>query len=595
MKKNYSLPEIIIEIANSHDGNENKILETIEAVGNLDYSSKSLKFQVFSPKTLALEDFEWFEVYKEITFDINFWTHALKLAQEKIGNIWIDIFDSYGIEVYIRNQNYVSGLKLQASVLENFEVRELLSNLDLSQKRLMINISGFDIGKITELLGEFEKLSAKEIILQLGFQSYPTKTSDTALQKISVLKDNFKHKVCLADHADGSSEESVDIPIYGIASGADMIEKHICLDRNNTKYDYFSSLEPNTFNQLIAKIKIYLEASHGPFINEAEHEYLEKSIQIPVLNKKILAGNIISLKDLKFRRTAQVGLSYPELQKTQQALKILAKDLESDTSVTLDDYRNARLGVIIAGRLKSSRLKRKALLPLLHKPSIQWCFDSCLQIDSASEYVLATSTLPEDSELEDTIRYNERLKLYKGDPLDVISRYLGACTEYNIDVIVRVTADCPFISEEIAQILIEEHFNTGADYTAARDFAVGTSCEIINTSALETVIEHLGKAELSEYMSWYFHNNPEIFKVNIVDLPSDLVRNYRLTLDYQEDLDMFDALLKEMGDLPITTRNIFKVLDESPKINAINSHLSLAYKVDKKLIAKLDRDTKIRL
>ena len=263
--------------------------------------------------------------------------------------------------------------------------------------------------------------------------------------------------------------------------------------------------------------------------------------------------------------------------------------------MTSDNFTNARVGVVIAGRLKSSRLKRKALLPLLNKPTIQWCFDSCLRIGSANEYVLATSNLPDDSKLEDTISYDDRLKLYKGDPIDVISRYLGACAEYNIDVIIRVTADCPFVSEDIAKILLEEHFNAGADYTAARDFAVGTSCEIINTSALETVVRHLGKAELSEYMTWYFQNNPEIFKVNIVDLPSELVRNYRLTLDYEEDLKMFESLLKEMGDLPITTKNIFQILDRNPNISEINSHLSLAYKADKKLIAKLDRDTKIKL
>ena len=354
-------------------------------------------------------------------------------------------------------------------------------------------------------------------------------------------------------------------------------------------------MEPQQFNLLIDKIKNYIDASSGPFISDSELTYLDKSIQIPVLRKKILAHNIISLKDLKFRRTAQKGLTYPELSDIQKGFKILSKDIEKDSSITQDDFRDARIGVIIAGRLKSSRLKRKALLPILGKPSIQWCFDSCLQISSAQDCILATSTLSEDSELEETIKYNKKINLFRGDPLDVISRYLGACDEYKIDVIVRVTADCPFISEEIAEILLKEHFKNGADYTSARNFSVGTSVEIINTSALETVIKHVGKADLSEYMTWYFQNNSEIFKVNIVDLPSHLVRDYRLTLDYQEDLDMFESLLSNMGDLPVTTSNIFKTLDENPKISEINSHLTLTYKVDKKLIAKLDRDTKIKI
>ena len=70
------------------------------------------------------------------------------------------------------------------------------------------------------------------------------------------MRDKFSNYICLADHADGTSEESIDIPIYGIARGADMIEKHICLDRINTKYDHFSSLEPHQFHLLINKIKL---------------------------------------------------------------------------------------------------------------------------------------------------------------------------------------------------------------------------------------------------------------------------------------------------------------------------------------------------
>ena len=158
---------------------------------------------------------------------------------------------------------------------------------------------------------------------------------------------------------------------------------------------------------------------------------------------------------------------------------------------------------------------------------------------------MATSDLLEDSELEDTIKYNNKLKIFKGDPDDVISRYIGACNKYKIDTIIRITADCPFISNEIAEILLKDHFKKGADYTAAKDFAVGTSCEIISKSALDAVIEYVGVADLSEYMTWYFQNNKDIFKINIVNLPDHLVRDYRLTLDYQEDLDMFEAFIKK--------------------------------------------------
>ena len=588
-------PEIIVEIANSHDGKPDRILELIDVVSDLDYPNKSIKFQIFSPDTIALKDFEWFEVYKKITFDAIFWKKALEIAHNKVKHVWIDIFDSYGVNIFNLNKSCISGLKLQASVLENHEVRCLLGDINLSETQLIINVSGIEITKLNQIIFDFKELNFKEIILQVGFQSYPTKIEDTGLQKISILNDNFDNSICLADHVDGLSEAAMDVPLYGIAFGAQMIEKHICLDRTDTKFDYFSALEPHQFDIFIDKIQSYQSATIGPFIGDSEREYLEKSVQIPVLANKILAGSIISMEDLKFRRTGQEGLSYSDLSDLQKKFMILSCDIDKDICITKENFRPAKIGVIIAGRLKSTRLKEKALLPILKKPSIQWCFDNCCKIASAEEFIIATSTLSEDTELAEMFNHQSNAKVFRGHPVDVINRYLAACSKYKIDVVIRVTADCPFISEEIAEILLKSHFESGADYTAARDFSVGTSCEIINTKALETVVEHMGETSFSEYMTWYFQNNPDFFKVNIVDLPSRLIRNYRLTLDYQEDLDMFEALLREMGDKPITIEHIFETLDAHPDINDINSHIGLVYKEDLELINKLDKVTKISL
>jgi N,N'-diacetyllegionaminate synthase len=189
------------------------------------------------------------------------------------------------------------------------------------------------------------------------------------------------------------------------------------------------------------------------------------------------------------------------------------------------------------------------------------------------------------------------VKFWRGDPDDVIQRYLGACQEYGIDVIVRATADCPVVSPEIAEMLLDHHFRTGADYTAAREVAVGTGCEIYSTEALRRVIKYLGKAEHSEYMTWYLRNNQDIFKVEFVDLPIEMVRDYRLTLDYPEDLEMFNQLYTALEKKQSTPSllNIFTILDENQSISGVNSHVTLRYKTDTELINTLNRVTKINV
>ena len=96
-------------------------------------------------------------------------------------------------------------------------------------------------------------------------------------------------------------------------------------------------------------------------------------------------------------------------------------------------------------------------------------------------------------------------------------------------------------------------------------------------------------------MTWYFQNNRHVFKVEMVDLPDDLIRDHRLTLDYPEDLVMFSQLYErlERDNLDASLRNALKVLDGDEKLAAINGHLIVPYKVDQDLISKLDRETKI--
>jgi N,N'-diacetyllegionaminate synthase len=210
--------------------------------------------------------------------------------------------------------------------------------------------------------------------------------------------------------------------------------------------------------------------------------------------------------------------------------------------------------------------------------------------------VLATSTKEEDAVLEEKT-LGGKVEFWKGDPDDVIERYIGACDKYGIDIVIRVTGDCPVISSDIMSYLLDHHLSVGADYTASKKSAVGTACEIYNVEVLRRILKYVGKAQHSEYMTWYLQNNQDLFKVEIIDLPENLVRDYRLTLDYPEDLKLFNELFKalRLQSLEPTIENIFNILDNNPSISQLNSHLTLMYKTDQTLIHKLNKETKINL
>lgn len=595
MIKSFDLPYLVVEIANVHGGDKSVVETIISQFSTIDYPLKGIKFQAFSPRGISLPDFKWFPVYEELFFDEATWCGLIDQAS-CYGDVWIDIFDSYGVEILSQNLDKIHGIKLQASVLENLEVREALSRIDLDSKKLMINVSGLELSDIEIVYEDFLDI-CRNVVIQIGYQSYPTQIENTGLQKLSILKAAFPNvPLCMADHADANQEFAVNVPVYAALLGCQYVEKHYCLNRKAAKYDGFSALESGQLAKVCTALKEVFAAHGGGFINNAESEYLKQSIQVPVLKRDLMAGELVAPIDLIYRRTSQEGVGMRQIKELQMARKILTQSKLTNSTINPVDYRIARIAIIVAGRMKSTRLPQKAILPIAGIASVERCLAQCLGVRGVERVILATSDLEADSVLK-SHTLGGKVDFWQGHPDDVISRYLGSCDHYGVDVIVRVTADCPLVFPEIIEHLLQRHFEEGADYTAAEDCAVGSSGEVINVSALRKVIECFGEAEYSEYMTWYFRNNPEYFKVNIVSLPLELVRSYRLTLDYPEDLEMFEALYSALGEEKdfYLAQEVFDVLDSSPDIVAINKHLTLKYKTDETLIALLNAKTKISI
>ena len=588
-------PILIFECANAHGGDLNLLLETINHFSNIEYDNKHIKFQPFHPETISLEDFSWHKVYHQLKFEPEEWKEIIKVAKSSYIGVWLDLFDVYGVKVLSENLPQITGIKLQASVLENYELFSALEKLDLTEVMLMINISGFDLSNIEQFVDKFAKLKINQLILQIGHQAYPTEIKDTGLQKVAVLKAAYPDvEICVADHVNAEHAMATIIPLIGLSLGASIIEKHICINRKKAEYDFYSALEFDEIKSLTERIVEYSGITKGKFISKSEQIYLENSVQIPVAGVNLSKGSMCSNRDLLYRRTDQKGMTYQQITQKQSLGYILNKDIKVNSTINESDFNLSTVGVIVACRMKSSRLKKKAILDIGGKTSVERCLSNCLKMPRASKVVLATSTIDEDAVLAD-YTLDGQVKFWQGDPDDVIKRYLGACEKYNIDTIIRVTADCPVISTEISEVLLDHHFSTGADYTAAKECAVGTGCEIYNVEALQRVINYLGSASYSEYMTWYMQNNTDIFKVELVDLPGEMVRDYRLTLDYPEDLDLFKGLFSELSrkNQEATLENIFNILDNNSDLVNINSHLTLKYKTDQDLISHLNKATKI--
>lgn len=260
--------------------------------------------------------------------------------------------------------------------------------------------------------------------------------------------------------------------------------------------------------------------------------------------------------------------------------------------------KKPKICALIQVRMKSKRLPKKALVDIEGYTAIERVVNNLNPSKYIDEIILATTTNNEDDPIEELAK-NKGLPFFMGDEDNVVKRFIGAAEKFNADIVVRVTGDCPLISYEIVDYLVVNHLNKGADYTGieTNEAPIGTGSEIITLSALKKLTTVNVDLNYSEYMTFYFRNNPDFFSINIVSCPKKYSRpNYRMTLDYPVDLEFFRVIFKKFqpGSGAIPLAKTISFLDEHPEVVAINKNSPLKWKSDQKLIKKLENATKIK-
>ena len=108
-------PYIILELANTHGGDKTYMHSLIDTFATYQ-GNYGMKFQPLSPDTLATPDFQWYPVYQTLYFNPQEWHEIIQLAKQT-KEVWIDLFDLYGVQIVSENLPHVHGIKFQSSVL----------------------------------------------------------------------------------------------------------------------------------------------------------------------------------------------------------------------------------------------------------------------------------------------------------------------------------------------------------------------------------------------------------------------------------------------------------------------------------------------
>lgn len=229
----------------------------------------------------------------------------------------------------------------------------------------------------------------------------------------------------------------------------------------------------------------------------------------------------------------------------------------------------------LACRSNSKRLYAKPLQMLGSESVVEYMIHNLKANSFINEIVLAISNT-KVNEIYADIAEKHGLKYIFGDDTDVLGRLIAACDLVNGDIVYRVTTESPFTYLEGIETALRSHNEKNADYTTFAQLPDGVAFELINLAVLKEAHQKGEKRHRSELCSLYLNEYRERFNFNILTIDKEWERpDYRLTIDFPEDLILCRKIINHFGDKePFSYNQMISFLDNNPNIRSIVDNLT---------------------
>ena len=228
---------------------------------------------------------------------------------------------------------------------------------------------------------------------------------------------------------------------------------------------------------------------------------------------------------------------------------------------------------IIQARMGSNRLPGKVLADLAGRPVLGWVVRAARAIPGVDAVWVATSTARGDDSIAGWCEANQ-VPLCRGSEDDVLARYAQAVEASGAEVVVRITADCPFLDPLVAGEAVRLRHMTGADYVSNIDpqtWPDGMDCEVLTARALLAAAAEARLPSEREHVTPFVRNHRERFKWETLVAPLPGLISERWTLDTPGDLEFLREVAKRLpaGQVP-SYLHILAVTEREPHLRAIN-------------------------
>lgn len=171
----------------------------------------------------------------------------VRYCGEKRIRFWSTAFDLDSVE-YLHSLNL--GLwKIPSGEITNYPY---LKKIAQYREPVIMSTGMCEMSDIDAAVNVFLKygLAKEQIIIMHCNTEYPTPMADVNLRAMLQIGKALGVKVGYSDHTQG-----IEIPIAAVAMGAEVIEKHLTLDKSLPGPDQLASLNPDEFKMMVTSIR----------------------------------------------------------------------------------------------------------------------------------------------------------------------------------------------------------------------------------------------------------------------------------------------------------------------------------------------------
>jgi spore coat polysaccharide biosynthesis protein SpsF len=232
----------------------------------------------------------------------------------------------------------------------------------------------------------------------------------------------------------------------------------------------------------------------------------------------------------------------------------------------------ARLGIITQARMTSTRLPGKVLLAL-GETDLLTCH--IRRLSWARELLFVATTENRSDDLVAEKSRTLQIPCFRGSENDVLSRFFFTALQYQLDIIVRVTSDCPLIDGYLIAegLRIYKTFNNSRMYLSngiERTYPRGFDFEIFSFELLKEAHENALTIAEREHVTPFMYQGEDKNITRHHFKRSVDKSGYRLTVDESKDYDLIKILVEKYGADKKTSEELIELMDMHPELAEIN-------------------------